>query len=480
MSLIKLHAKVNPRSSLLPPPSPPPPGVTYLDHAGTALYSRAQLQSHFSDLTANLYGNPHSQNPSSSLTTDKVDHVRELVLRHFNTSSNEYDLVFTSGCTGALKLLSESFPWSRGGGGGQLEEGHIKDTSVPTATLMGTNEIHSPEKAVEAEVEERVRKAKSSYVPLKWVSTAEVLYTPDLVHGSRNKRNGCVGRGETHNSTEENICSCLSSHSSSSVGGSTFCYLEDNHTSVVGMREEAGGWGARIVCATEHEIVTCARKDGLTTCDRPPAESGCTYGNSSDLRGKNDSRTTFLTNTDGSPLSSSNSTSLPLKAQGPFHLFAFPAQSNFSGRKYPMNWALDIPNGKLCIAGLCQLGGSWKVLIDAAAYVSTSSLDLSAFPADFVVISFYKVFGFPTGLGALLVRKDSAHLLQKRFYGGGTVLATVSRSGFHIPRPQLHDRWVGQGGYTCGVLHYCPSILSLGLTFKVNLHHTVQYKNLII
>ena len=61
----------------------------------------------------------------------------------------------------------------------------------------------------------------------------------------------------------------------------------------------------------------------------------------------------------------------------------------------------------------------WKVLVDAAAYVPTQPLDLSEVPADFVVMSFYKMFGYPTGLGALLVRVEAAELLQKVFEGGG-------------------------------------------------------------
>jgi selenocysteine lyase/cysteine desulfurase len=46
----------------------------------------------------------------------------------------------------------------------------------------------------------------------------------------------------------------------------------------------------------------------------------------------------------------------------------------------------------------------WKVLLDAAAFVPTRPLDLTATPADFVTVSFYKMLGYPTGLGALLVR----------------------------------------------------------------------------
>ena len=57
--------------------------------------------------------------------------------------------------------------------------------------------------------------------------------------------------------------------------------------------------------------------------------------------------------------------------------------------------------------------------------------NLSEFPADFVVLSFYKIFGFPTGLGALLVRKSSAPILHKIYYGGGSVLQTVTSTGDH-------------------------------------------------
>jgi selenocysteine lyase/cysteine desulfurase len=45
--------------------------------------------------------------------------------------------------------------------------------------------------------------------------------------------------------------------------------------------------------------------------------------------------------------------------------------------------------------------------------VPTHALDLSAHPADFVALSFYKMFGYPTGLGALVVRTDVAPLLDK-------------------------------------------------------------------
>ena len=46
----------------------------------------------------------------------------------------------------------------------------------------------------------------------------------------------------------------------------------------------------------------------------------------------------------------------------------------------------------------------WYVCLDAAGWVSSSSLDLSQYRPNFVALSFYKLFGYPTGLGALLIR----------------------------------------------------------------------------
>ena len=50
------------------------------------------------------------------------------------------------------------------------------------------------------------------------------------------------------------------------------------------------------------------------------------------------------------------------------------------------------------------------ILLDAAKWVGTSPLCLRSVPADFVVLSFYKMIGYPTGLGALIVRNGAFYL----------------------------------------------------------------------
>ncbi|KAL1998622.1 hypothetical protein VTN02DRAFT_5875 [Thermoascus thermophilus] len=98
-------------------------------------------------------------------------------------------------------------------------------------------------------------------------------------------------------------------------------------------------------------------------------------------------------------------------------LFAFPAQSNMTGRRLPLRWCEEIRTA--AAAG----GGNVFTLLDAASLVSTSPLDLSNVSAapDFIALSFYKIFGFPD-LGALIVRKSAGHVLRRRrYFGGGTV-----------------------------------------------------------
>ncbi len=77
--------------------------------------------------------------------------------------------------------------------------------------------------------------------------------------------------------------------------------------------------------------------------------------------------------------------------------------------KHPLGW----------VAASQERG--YRVLLDAAAYVPTNRLSLNDTPADFVVLSFYKIFGYPTGVGALVVRRDAMALLRRRYFGGGTV-----------------------------------------------------------
>jgi molybdenum cofactor sulfurtransferase len=42
------------------------------------------------------------------------------------------------------------------------------------------------------------------------------------------------------------------------------------------------------------------------------------------------------------------------------------------------------------------------------------------------------MFGYPTGLGALLIRTEAVPLMRKVFWGGGSVALATSRDNFHV------------------------------------------------
>ena len=274
-------------------------------------------------MSTHVYGNPHSNNPSSLLSTETIEQTRQMILEHFNTDSDHYQVVFTSGCTQSLKLVGETFPWN-----GK----RFHTNSQPNNT------------------------------------NTEAIYI-DKEHSSNMH----------HNISNQSL----------------FCYLEDNHNSVVGIREIADQYGAQPVCVTEDAIANC-------TYDKCIIETS-----------------------DTAPL---------------YHLFAYPAQSNFSGYKYPLKWTIGLPKNDMCIKGISSTGSHWLVLLDASSYIATNHLDLESYPAHYVTISFYKLFGYPTGLGALLIRQDIADLLEKPYFGGGTVLSSITRMMFHQSRPLLHER----------------------------------------
>lgn len=46
------------------------------------------------------------------------------------------------------------------------------------------------------------------------------------------------------------------------------------------------------------------------------------------------------------------------------------------------------------------------------------------------VLSYYKIFGYPSGLGALLIRKEALPYLRKSYFGGGTVTVSLAEEPF--------------------------------------------------
>jgi selenocysteine lyase/cysteine desulfurase len=132
---------------------------------------------------------------------------------------------------------------------------------------------------------------------------------------------------------------------------------------------------------------------------------------------------------------------------GSHNLFAFPAQSNFSGVQHPLEWIEQAQN----------LG--WDVLLDAAAFVPTNRLDLSRWHPDYVALSFYKMFGYPTGVGALISRRAALAKLHRPWFSGGTISVASVQTDRYTPA-------AGAPAFEDGTINYlCIPAVELGLRF---------------
>lgn len=162
--------------------------------------------------------------------------------------------------------------------------------------------------------------------------------------------------------------------------GGRFALTYDNHNSVNGIREFAKARGATVdyvpVVAPELRLDRQAMTDVLEQADRSK-----------------------------------------------HNLLAFPAQSNYSGVQHPLD-----------LVDQAHAAG-WDVLVDMAAYAPTNRVDIAAVRPDFAAFSFYKLMGFPTGIGCLLVRRDRLDVLRRPWFAGGTItIASVQGDGYY-----LHD-----------------------------------------
>ena len=139
------------------------------------------------------------------------------------------------------------------------------------------------------------------------------------------------------------------------------------------------------------------------------------------------------------------SAQLSSSGQTTHKLFAYPAQSNFSGVQHSLDW-IEFAHAR-----------GWDVLLDAAAYVPTNRLDLSAAKPDFVCVSFYKMFGYPTGAGCLIARKAVVSKLRRPWFSGGTITVASVKGDRHY----LHS---GPEAFEDGTPDYlCAPAIEIGL-----------------
>lgn len=142
----------------------------------------------------------------------------------------------------------------------------------------------------------------------------------------------------------------------------------ENHNSVLGIREYALGKGAS-ACAVD--IEEAANQPGQLASSGPFI--------------KVKPRTVQTRNT--SKLQNEESRG------DACNLFAFPSECNFTGLRFNLDLVnLIKENNEATLEGTpFAKSKRWMVLIDAAKGCATQPPNLSEFPADFVVMSFYKM-----------------------------------------------------------------------------------------
>ncbi|KAL5073402.1 hypothetical protein RYX36_012386 [Vicia faba] len=192
---------------------------------------------------------------------------------------------------------------------------------------------------------------------------------------------------------------------------SNFMYTMENHNSVLGIREYALGQGAAAIAVDIEDVPPRLEEEFSTKMSLHQAQRRKVAG----LQ-------------EGEPTGDV------------YNLFAFPSECNFSGLRFDLDLAKIIKEDSSRILGtsVCK-NGRWLVLIDAAKGSATTPPDLSKYPVDFVALSFYKLFGYPTGLGALIVRNDAAKLLKKSYFSGGTVAASIADIDFIKRREGIEE-----------------------------------------
>lgn len=234
---------------------------------------------------------------------------------------------------------------------------------------------------------------------------------------------------------------------------SLYVYARDDHNSVIGIRGTAASRGAHFHVYETDQLYKALEDDSVLDLNRIFQHK---------IRENSEEENIELDDTNHVYTIEDATDNSGMKHNGDntvYHLFSFPAESNFDGKLYPLE-IIDKLQAKCSTSDSEEDNISacdsediskhpkerWLVLLDAAAFVSTNRLDLSKYHPDFVTLSFYKMFGYPTGIGALIVRRiglnpsakisggtGALQALRKVFFGGGTVFFASCETGFCAP-----------------------------------------------
>ena len=120
------------------------------------------------------------------------------------------------------------------------------------------------------------------------------------------------------------------------------------------------------------------------------------------------------------------------------HLLAYVDESNFHGQ------GVREENVKRKVEEIRREGSECFILLDATKSAATRPVVLKdverALRPDFIVASAYKIFGYPTGVGFLLVSNRAMKMIERngninrKFFGGGTAKVIDANTNFFVAK----------------------------------------------
>ena len=394
----------------------------YLDYAGSAIPTKSLLQAiHQQSLNNQILANPHSDGPAASRTEAQIDQVKKEVLDFFQAHAGPkfgYQLELVK------KYQSQTY------------NQHQQQQSQ-TGDLNDNNDADD----VDGDKEE-------DYHP-----GYDVIFTSGTTQALQIVAENFAwdnGNGRDINRDDDNGNDATGNGNGN--GNSVLVYSHNSHTSVVGMRESAMNHGATFQCKKLVDIEKARSQDfvawgrGVTSLDQPQSQPP------HELHGDNGTHNGHNANVDkdgftfvehGGHNRSEAQTESAKKLTPTNHLLVFPLECNFSGTRSNAQHIIRASRRATCTRIDKSGNGKWYSMLDIAKAASTSSINLRKLDPDFACVSFYKIFGAPTGIGALFVKRSSKHLLvpewngindlertqklkgkrkeRRRYFGGGSV-----------------------------------------------------------
>jgi selenocysteine lyase/cysteine desulfurase len=238
-----------------------------------------------------------------------------------------------------------------------------------------------------------------------------------------------------------------------------FVYAQNSHTSVVGMREVAlqQNQSAQIVCQPIDQLIEAILRYQTHSSLEDYFYKSSVHSNSGGG-----------TRNDGICNECRNCVN---------HLLVVPMECNFGGDRPNVKVALEklhdmnVSTKEFILCRVCKRKHHqrWYTMLDIAKAASTSPVDLCQMNPDFACVSFYKLFGEPTGLGCLFVKRTAIDVLfppniddtdallslsysnrRRNYIGGGSVNAIVPGQDFTVPRSEPTPL----ASFTSGTSHF--------------------------